>query len=328
MGRGRRWADVQRLAAATGVPALVTESPRGVNDPALRGAAASLAEADLVLLLGKALDFALRFGQSPAFRPDCRFLQVVAEPGLKQRDDRLTLALTADPAVVVSRLVDAAATRAWSRSSWADDVAAAHRAVPAAWDALRAAERSPMHPVRVCAAVQRHLDGRGVLVADGGEFGQWAQACLVAGERLINGLSGSIGSALPMALAARLARPDAPVFALLGDGTFGFHALEIDTAVRYRLPFVAVVGNDARWNAEYQLQVRHYGRERTVGCELLPTRYDRLAEALGGHGEWVDRPEALDGALVAAVGSGRPACVNVLIEGAAAPTFRQPGSAK
>lgn len=178
-----------------------------------------------------------------------------------------------------------------------------------------------MHPLGVCAAVQPWLDRGATLVVDGGEFGQWAQAGLEARERLINGPSGSIGSAMPMAIAARLGRPTAPVFALLGDGTFGFHALEIDTALRYGLPFVAVVGNDARWNAEHQLQLKHYGAERAVACSLLPTRYDRVAEALGGHGEHVERASDLPAALARAVASGKPAVVNVVIDGVAAPTF-------
>ncbi len=93
------------------------------------------------------------------------------------------------------------------------------------------------------------------------------------------------------------------------------------TAVRYGLPVVAVVGNDARWNAEHQLQIQHFGADRLVGCDLLPSRYDRVVEALGGHGEFVERPEELAPALERAVESGLPACLNVAIEGAGAPTF-------
>jgi acetolactate synthase-1/2/3 large subunit len=178
-----------------------------------------------------------------------------------------------------------------------------------------------MHPLAVCAALQPHVDAGAILIADGGEFGQWVQAGVEAPVRLINGPSGSIGSAIPMAVAARLVHGDRPVIAALGDGTFGFHALELDTALRYGLPMVAVVGNDARWNAEHQLQLQHYGAARTVACELLPTRYDRVAEALGGHGEHVERPEELAPALARALGAGRPAVVNVLIDGVAAPTF-------
>jgi acetolactate synthase I/II/III large subunit len=107
----------------------------------------------------------------------------------------------------------------------------------------------------------------------------------------------------------------------MGDGTFGFHAFELDTALRYGAPIVVVVGNDARWNAEHTLQVRHYGADRAVGCGLLPSRYDRVAEALGGHGELVERADDLEPALARALAVGRPACVNVMIEGLAAPTF-------
>jgi acetolactate synthase-1/2/3 large subunit len=104
-----------------------------------------------------------------------------------------------------------------------------------------------------------------------------------------------------------------------GDGSVGFHLAEFDTAVRRNAPFVAVVGNDARWNAEHQIQIRAYGAERAVGCELLPTRYDLVAAALGGHGEHVTRAADLGAALERAVASARPACVNVAIEGLAAP---------
>jgi acetolactate synthase-1/2/3 large subunit len=207
-------------------------------------------------------------------------------------------------------------------------VGAALGETPAGWAALRADGRAAIHPLRVCAALQPHLDAGGVLVSDGGEFGQWAQAGLRAGERLINGLSGSIGSAIPMALAARLARPGRPVLATLGDGTFGYAVAEFDTALRYGLPVVAVVGNDARWNAEHQLQLRRYGADRAVGCELLPSRYERMVEALGGHGEWVERADQLDAAVARAVASGRPACVNVRIEPAAAPRFPPAGAAR
>jgi acetolactate synthase I/II/III large subunit len=179
-----------------------------------------------------------------------------------------------------------------------------------------------MHPLRVCAEIQPLLDRGAVLVADGGEFGQWIQAGCEAGTRLINGLSGSIGSALPLALGARLRHPDRPVIVALGDGTFGFHAFELDTALRAGLPIVAVVGNDARWNAEHQLQLQLYGTARAVACELIPSRYDLVAAALGGHGEHVERPDALRPALDRALASGLPACVNVMIDGVAAPTYR------
>jgi acetolactate synthase-1/2/3 large subunit len=110
---------------------------------------------------------------------------------------------------------------------------------------------------------------------------------------------------------------------MLGDGTFGFHAAEIDTAVREKLDYVAVVGNDACWNAEYQIQLRSYGAARAHGLDLLPTRYDQVAAAFGAHGEQVGRPAELAPALARAAAAGRAACVNVMIERLPAPVFRR-----
>jgi acetolactate synthase-1/2/3 large subunit len=319
MARGRRWLAVQRLAQSVAAPALPSESPRGLNDPWLHGANACLADADVVLLLGKALDFSLRFGRPPGFAAGCRFVTVTAEPA--PPNDRATVTVVADPATVAEQLATAARGRVWPETGWPDEVGRIRAATPAGWQALRESPRAPMHPLAVCAALQPLVDDGAVLVVDGGEFGQWVQAGVDAPRRLINGPSGSIGSAIPMAIAARLVHPDRPVIAALGDGTFGFHPLELDTALRYALPIVAVVGNDARWNAEHQLQLQHYGAERAVACALLPTCYDRVAEAIGGHGEHVERPEQLPAALARAVASGKPAVVNVVIDGVAAPTF-------
>jgi acetolactate synthase-1/2/3 large subunit len=122
-----------------------------------------------------------------------------------------------------------------------------------------------------------------VLVADGGEIGQWAQACLSAPHRVINGVGGSIGGGLPFAMGARYADSNAPIVAVMGDGTFGFHVAELDTAVTHRLAFLAVIGNDARWNAEYQIQLREYGAERArvANCGSCATTRSRNRSARG-----------------------------------------------
>jgi acetolactate synthase-1/2/3 large subunit len=322
MARPRRWAAVERFTALTGIPALPMESPRGVNDPWLHAATTRLAEADIVLLLGKRPDFGIRFGEPPSFAPGCRFTQIDADVDEARPARPVSLAVRGEPGEVVERLTAAGRAMAWPHRDWGKEVAAARTAVPAEWAVLRRSTRRPLHPLRVCAELQPFLDAGAILVSDGGEFGQWTQAGLEAELRLINGPSGSIGSVLPMAAAAKLAHPQREVIVVLGDGTFGFHGFEIDTAARYGLPFVAVVGNDARWNAEHQLQIQRYGAERAVGCELRLTRYDLLAAALGGYGELVERPEDLAPALARAAGAGVPACVNVVIDGVAAPTYR------
>jgi acetolactate synthase-1/2/3 large subunit len=324
----------ERLAAATGVPVVCMESPRGVNDPALGAFGDVLREADLVVLLGKQPDFTLRFGAPPVVAADCRFIVIDPEADALQRAlqtlapaARVQLSAIADSLAAAQGL--AARARAARSRQWAQDVQSAIRFRPAEWKTLASRPEGPLHPVEVGRAVQRILDRSrdAVLVADGGEFGQWAQACAAAPTRLINGPGGSIGSAIPFALAARLARPDATVIAMLGDGTFGFHLAEIDTAARARLPFLAVIGNDACWNAEHQIQLRAYGHDRAHGCELLPTRYDQAVTALGGHGEHVARAADLMPALERALGAKQPACVNVMIERAPAPVVARGAAA-
>jgi acetolactate synthase-1/2/3 large subunit len=318
MARGARRAAVARLGEATGVPALAMESPRGFNDPWLHLAAPLIGRADLLLLLGKKPDFVVRFAEPPAFAGDCRVIQVDADAASLRAG---ALGIVADPAVVADQLATAARRRTWSHRAWGEEVMRARATVPADWAAARQSARAPIHPLRVAAALQRHVDRGAILVADGGEFGQWIQGGVEAEPRLFNGPAGGIGGAIPMAVATRLRHPDRPVIAALGDGTFGFHAFELDTAARYRLPVVAVVGNDARWNAEHQLQIRHYGADRTVGCELSPSRYEQIAVALGGHGERVERADDLEPALDRALRSGLPAVINVMIDGLSAPTY-------
>jgi len=291
----RARARLREFEQATGVPAIVMESPRGVNDPGLGLLAEALRRADVVALVGKRQDFTLRFGA--AFGARCRVLEMHSVPeGLKR-----------------------------PKSAWLGEVQSLLSYRPADWATLRSAPGGPLHPVELCRGVQKLLDAPdSVLVSDGGEFGQWAQATLSAPHRVINGPAGSIGAALPLAAAAKLARPGARVVAMLGDGTFGFHCAELDTAVRHGLDYVAVIGNDAAWNAEHQIQLKTYGAARAHGCELLPTRYDQVAAGFGAHPEHVARPEALAAALDRAASARRVACLNVMIERLPAPVYHKP----
>ncbi len=312
------------LQAASGVPVVGMESPRGLADGSLGDFAPVLADADCVLLLGKRLDFTLKFGLAPAFPAAAAVMQVDADDAEIGRSrhalgDRLGPTARADPASALRALARAAMTGA--PAHWLERVERARAFRPPEWAQAASALPDRLHPVQMLAPLQAVLDSHpnAVLVVDGGEIGQWAAACLHAPHRLLNGPAGAIGAALPYALAARCAVPMAPVVAVMGDGSVGFHMAEFDTAVRHGLPLLVVVGNDARWNAEYQIQLRDYGRDRLFGCELLPTRYDAVVAALGGHGALVTRPEAMAGAVQAALASGLPACLNVMIEGLPAP---------
>lgn len=322
--------DLEQLEVATGVPVVATESPRGVNDPSLGAFAEVLAQADVVLLLGKRLDHSLQFGARPFVAADACFVQIDADAAELERTrrnvrppQRLAIAVQAHPGQAVRQL--AAGAGSARHDSWRDAVRAAVAYRPAAWEDWQSPSDGPLHPIEVCQSIGPWVDD-GIVVMDGGEFGQWAQALLSGRRRVINGPAGSIGTSIPFALAARLFDRDAPVVAIQGDGTVGFHLLEFDTAVRHDLPFVAVVGNDAGWNAERRLQARTYGEDRIFACDLLPSRYDLAVAALGGHGEHVTKRSDLDAALERAFASGLPSLVNVAIEPAEAPIVRRNGA--
>ncbi|HYC45555.1 MAG TPA: thiamine pyrophosphate-binding protein [Burkholderiales bacterium] len=316
----------KRLEDALGVPIVCMESPRGLNDPAQGALAEMVSRADAIVLLGKKPDFTVKFGKPPAISPMCRVAVIDPEQSVLERAktilgaQRVMLAELADSVAAAEQLIGRAHPR--NPLTWLREVGAALRVRP--FDPAASASRSDsaVHPVDVGRAVQALIDAspEPLLVSDGGEFGQWAQACVSAPTRVINGQAGSIGSAIPFALAAKVARPSSTVIAMSGDGACGFHLLEMETAMRAGLAFVVVVGNDACWNAEHQIQLRAYGRERAHGCELQPTRYDQVVTALGGHGELVTRAADLPAALSRAVASGKPALVNVMIERLPAPT--------
>jgi len=315
------------LEAKLGVPVVGMESPRGLNDPCLGAFAEELQKADLLVLLGKPLDFTLKFGDAPAVNSDCRF--VVVDPDIElieraslSKGARMILNAVADSMPAASKLLERG--RAIGNEAWRKSVrnAISHR--PDAWSSITG-EEGALHALDFCRGIKGFLDAhpQHVLVIDGGEIGQWSQANLDNDRRIINGVAGSIGAATPFALAARVAENKDPVLTIMGDGTFGFHMAEFDTAVRNNLPFVALVGNDACWNAEHQIQLREYGENRAHSCELLHTRYDQVVEAMGGHGELVTQAKDLTDAIERAYASGKPACVNVMIKSVGAPIVRR-----
>jgi len=315
------------LEAKLGVPVVGMESPRGLNDPCLGAFAEELQKADLLVLLGKPLDFTLKFGDTPAVNADCQF--VVIDPDIElieraslSKGARLIHNAIADSMPAARTLTERG--RSVGNADWCTAVHAAIKHRPDAWKDITG-EEGALHALDFCRGVQSFLASHPshVLIMDGGEIGQWSQANLDNERRITNGVTGSIGAATPFALAARVAEQNDPVLTIMGDGTFGFHMAEFDTAVRNDIPFVAVVGNDACWNAEHQIQIRDYGENRAHACELLPARYDQVVEAMGGYGEHVTRAEDVAGAIERAYASGKPACVNVMIQSVAAPIVRR-----
>jgi acetolactate synthase-1/2/3 large subunit len=315
-----------QIEAQLAIPTCIMESPRGFNDATLGAFAEVARRTDLIILLGKAFDFTLRFG-GPPIDPACRFISidpegVLVERAAKELGSRLVFGCVADTRPAAETLLRVGDRRA--DRIWVAEARALMNDRPASWADLKSKTDGKLHPAELFRALKPYVekDPDTILICDGGEFAQWGQAILRNDRRMINGVAGAIGSSLPIAGASRIVERKAPVFAVLGDGTFGFHMAEFETAVRLNLPYVAVVGTDCRWNAEYNLQVRDYGLNRTYGCELDPTRYDLVVAAVGGHGELVTRIEDLPGAVERALASGKPACINVMIESIPSPVVR------
>jgi len=325
--------DLQAARAALQTPVISMESPRGLRDPSLGAFAEVLAQADLLVLLGKPLDFTLAHGRTPPFSADTDV--IVVDPDA-QWIARASQAL--GPRLRTHALADAdaalhalcAQAKPAPRAAWLAQVDAALACRTLA-DAVgpdpASGDADKLPPQQLCAAVQTLLQQveNPILICDGGEFGQWAQACCRAPVRVINGVAGGIGGSLCHAIAISLARPDATVVALMGDGTVGFHLAEFETAARVGARFVAVIGNDARWNAEHLIQWRDYGPDRFNACTLSPSvRYDLAAQALGAQGAYVRNLAELTPALNAAVQARQPVCVNVELNGQPAPVFVSP----
>lgn len=325
---------LHRLEQATKAPAAVIESPRGLNDATLGAFSDVIQRADLIVLLGKQLDFTMKWAKGPAFAPDVRLIAIDPDGRLvaraaAEKGRLLELGVVADPFLAGDAITAVAAKRSKRDGAWLAEARGLIENRPAAFATARSATPGKLHAAEVFRALRPYVerDPATVLICDGGEFAQWGQSLLPVRRRLINSVAGAIGSGIPAAIAARRAEPKAPVIAVMGDGTFGFHMAEFDTAVRHRLPFLAVVGNDACWNAESNIQRRDYGAERMHGCALLPTRYDQVVTALGGHGEMVTQPDEIAGAVergLAAVAAGKPACLNIMAESIPAPVIKAP----
>ncbi len=320
-----------RLEKATGAPAAVIESPRGANDATLGAFGDVVKASDLIVLLGKALDFTIKWATGPAFAADVKVISIDPDGELVARAARekganLAFGCVADTFPAGEALLArVAASGRKADLGWLREARSMMDGRPESWAKLRGAAAGRLHAAEVFRALRPVVerDPETLLICDGGEFAQWGQSLLPVNKRLINSVAGSIGASLPFAIAGRVHDKKAPVIAVLGDGTFGFHMSEFESAVRHRTPFVAIVGNDACWNAESQIQKRDYGADRMHGCELLPARYDQVVAALGGHGELVERIEDLVPAVERALASGKPACVNVQVESIAAPIIRK-----
>jgi acetolactate synthase-1/2/3 large subunit len=324
-GRGARDAgsELRQLLDRTGALYLDTGESRGLlgdDHPsvvaAMRGQV--MQQADVIVTLGRKLDFQLAYG-SPAVFGDARFLRI-AEHAAELRDNRRGAAeLLATPAEALRAMLAAAGDRtpatdrAWAAETRRQHLARADKLARAMASAEPGSD-GLMHPNRLLAALREALPADAVVVADGGDFLSFARVGLPASTYLDPGSLGCIGVGTPFGVAAALACPGRLVLVATGDGSFGFNAMEIDTAVRHRAPVLVVVANNGSWAIEVRDQQETHGK--VVGTRLQFADHAAMARAFGAHGERVERAEDLPAALQrarAALAQGRPALLDVLV---------------
>lgn len=303
--RGRAGETLRELAGRLGITPVVMESPRGSEDLKYRSETLRYADADYVLVLGPA-DFAVHFlsQQMLASHGRVALIDATGDPE-PERDLHAHARIDPMPALgeIVARLPEA------RQAGWVNG--AASPAVESAGDA--------MHPFRVGAILREALGPDDLVVLDGGEFCQWVRFALTGttSDVVWNSRLGAIGGSLPLALGAAIAQPQRRIVAVVGDGAFGYHLSEIETAVREGVRLTIIVGNDERWGAEWHTQREKYGR--AVATMLGNVRYDEVARGFGARGFDAGSETELRNALAQAREMEHVACLNTRIASVRSP---------
>ncbi|WP_395700239.1 thiamine pyrophosphate-binding protein [Aquabacterium sp.] len=335
-GRGARGAGpaLQALLDTLGAAYLDTGESRGLvpdEHPsvvaAMRGTV--MGQADLVITIGRRLDFQLAFG-SPAVYGAARFVRM-ADTASELRDNRRGAAeILATPSAAIEALLAAAGDRApATERQWTAGLREQHlaRAAKLQRSMAEAPDGSDglMHPNRLLAALRRALPADTAVVADGGDFLSFARVGLPASTYLDPGPLGCIGIGTPFGIAAALALPDRRVAVVTGDGAFGFNAMEIDTAARHQVPLLIVVANNGSWAIEVRDQQETHGK--VVGTRLQFADHAAMARGFGLHAERVERADQLPGAIARALAVRGPALLDVLVTPEAASSDAKSGLA-
>jgi acetolactate synthase-1/2/3 large subunit len=275
---------------------------------------AALRQADLVLLIGTQLDFRLKYGRD-GWNPEGKLIQIENDVNSLNHNRQAEVAVVADARLVLEALAEG--LQGVESSPWLREVQAleeSRREKLATWMAL---DDVPVNQFRFASAVNEFIDGDTIVIGDGGDI---VSACakvvdvMGPGRWLDPGPLGCLGVGAPFAIAAQHLHQDKKVLIINGDGAFGLNGFEFDTAIRFDLPIVSIVGNDAGWGQIRGPQIEMFGAERAVATSLEPVRYDELVAAMGGYGELVENPEEIGPSLKRAFASGKPACINVLLD--------------
>jgi acetolactate synthase-1/2/3 large subunit len=321
-GSGAFWAHAEQplrtLAEQTTLPVFTRNAARGLlpdSHPQCYGGSPGLGvfKADVVVVVGSRLNSGFYYGK---FGDGTSIIQVDCNSAAMADNQEIELGICGDAALVLGQLSEALDGYSCP-SEWIAvlDEAAAKR--QAKFEAAFHSDQQPIHPLRLLHELNEFADEKTTFAVDGGDIAVEAARHLVANRpssQLSNGSTlGSLGPGVPFALGAKVAAPEDTVICVMGDGAFGFSAMEMDTAVRLDLPIIVVIGNDQMWGMIERGHREAFGENRIVAAHLGDRPYDKMVEAMGGYGERVEDPAEIRPALERAVASGKPACLNVMM---------------
>jgi acetolactate synthase-1/2/3 large subunit len=326
-GTALKWSEgapaLQRFVEAIAMPCFTNGMGRGqlaMDHPQFfnRSRKHALSQADVVVLAGTPLDFRMRFGRS--IPEQARIIQLDLDETLigdnRPSDVGLVGNLGSNLDALRHRIAESG--KALDFSAWTQELRRLETDAEEALAAQLTSDEVPIDPLRLCKEIADLVasDDSMIVIGDGGDIVAQASKVIKVppnGAWMDPGPLGTLGVGMPFALAAQLSHTGQRGLIVYGDGSFGLNGFEFDTAVRFGLPIVGVVGNDAAWGQMMRPQAMLYGKDRLVATELRYTRYDLVVEALGGHGEHVTEPGGIRPALERALASGKPALVNVEI---------------
>lgn len=301
--RGRAGKALWRLSHHLHIEPIITECPRGLRDLKYSEIIGQYPESDVALVIGPA-DFTVGFLAPSTIASQGRLLLIDApgDPQPRRSPDVHTqippdLALTYLQEQVTASATGETWGHLWSQTPPGEGLS----------------EHTGIHPLEVAAHVRGVLEPDDVIILDGGEFCQWIRLGLrgIPNRVIWNSRFGGIGGSIPMALGIAATGHPGRTIALVGDGAAGYHFSEFETAARYNLPFVTIIGNDARWAAEWFQQIKTYGPDRTFETALSSAQYDQVAIGLGATGTHVTDATALGRVLASSLSAQRPICLNV-----------------
>lgn len=313
--------NIPTLLFDNGRGAIPDEHPLSLWDGGLMGMLAATSMADVVLAVGIRFNWVLNFGDPLV---NAKVIRVDIDPAEVDRNRPADVALVGDAGAVLKRLNQGIEEK--DRGDWLNTLRGTFAALTAGEKETMETPAAPIHPFRITQAIREATDDDAIFIVDGGDTVYFGMIGLKAKE--MSGVIGSgtlfgcLGTGVPFAIGAKLARPEKTVVLLTGDGSFGLNAMEMETSCRHGAPIVAVICNDQAWGMVKHHQELYYEECRVCGTELGVIHYEKIVEALGGHAEFVDKDEDILPAIKRALECGGPACVNVITD----PTVTSPAT--